>query len=81
MFTEALFVMAKKLAKPQMSNSWTKQVNENTNPRRILRDEKEKTTEATWIKLLHAVLYKQETEKNECGLCNPPQMTIFYTMD
>ena len=45
MFTEALFVMAKKLAKPQMSNRRTKQVEESTNPRIVLRDKKEKTTD------------------------------------
>jgi hypothetical protein len=45
MFTEALFVMAKKLAKPQMSNRWTKQVKESTNPRTVRRDKKEKTTD------------------------------------
>ena len=48
-------------------------MNENTNPRRILRDEKEKTTEATWIKLLHAVLYKHTantltTEQRHCDI-------------
>ena len=46
-------------------------MNENTNPRIVLRDKKEKTTEATWIKLLHAVLCKEETEKNDCVLYNP----------
>ena len=70
MFTEALFVMARKLAKPQMSNRRTKQVEESTNPRIVLRDKKEKLL-TTWIKLLHAVLCKQETKKNECVLCNP----------
>lgn len=78
MFTEAFFIMAKKLAKPQMSNSWTKHVNENTNQRIVLRDKKEKTTEATWVKLLHAMLCKQETEKNEYILRNSTYMTILY---